>query len=185
MRRKPVEAIVPLGPVSYDAELRRAFAAGGWREYADRYPELFDDLDVAQARSQASLGFHFHEWFAALVMHHATGYHALVGKYAFRKHVRKQEVLRSLTTEKIFSALCERRTRRTQAPDLLMFAPDRSDWFLCEVKGPRDRLRTAQTDYFETLFRSCGRPIYCLHLTEQPNEERNATKTVERPLRGS
>ena len=41
-------------------------------------------------------------------------------------------------------ALRDRKQGRAQAPDLLMYAEDLSDWFFCEAKGPRDRLRTSR-----------------------------------------
>ncbi len=39
--------------------------------------------------------YHFWEWLAAIVLYHATGYRALVEKYAYANHPRKQEMSRS------------------------------------------------------------------------------------------
>jgi hypothetical protein len=54
----------------------------------------------------------------------------------------------------------------TQPPDLLMCAPDRSDYFFCEVKGPGDRLRSAQRAFFDALSEVSGKPIHMVRLRE-------------------
>lgn len=56
-----------------------------------------------------------------------------------------------------------------QCPDLLVYAPDRSDWFFVEVKGPRDRLRPKQRDYFDELTSVTGRPWFVARLKEMPS----------------
>ena len=45
-----------------------------------------------------------------------------------------------------------------------MYAPDLSDWFFCEVKGPRDRLRPVQVNKFEGLAMVSGKPVRLLYL---------------------
>ena len=62
-----------------------------------------------------------------------------------------------------------------QGPDLLMYAPDMSDWFFCEVKGPGDRLRSQQMSKFEALTTASGKPVRLLHL-------KWTADTVARPL---
>jgi hypothetical protein len=47
----------------------------------------------------------------------------------------------------------------TQCPDLLVYTPDRSEWFFCEVKGPQDKLRGKQIDFFQELERVSGKRI--------------------------
>ena len=47
----------------------------------------------------------------------------------------------------------------TQGPDLLMYAPDFSDWFFCEAKGPRDTLSERQRDLFAALAQASGRAV--------------------------
>src|SRR3954447_5717786 len=46
-----------------------------------------------------------------------------------------------------------------QPPDLLMYAPDLSDWCFCEVKGPADALRPQQVRKFDALATMTGRPV--------------------------
>jgi hypothetical protein len=43
---------------------------------------FFDDDDLRQTHQQA----HFYEWIGAIVLHHLTGYDALVEKYGFEAH---------------------------------------------------------------------------------------------------
>jgi hypothetical protein len=45
----------------------------------------------------------------------------------------------------------QRHESHVQCPDLLVYKPDFADWFFCEVKGPKDRLREEQIRYFRGL----------------------------------
>lgn len=151
-------------------EIRRAQSVL-WREgslaeeWTSRFPNLFDEDDRRLVKSQGHLGYHFVEWLAAIVLHHSTGYHSLVGKYEFASHARKREVIESLLSDETLAALEDRSTHgRVQSPDLLMYAPDLSDWFLCEVKGPGDRLRPEQIAKFETLASAGRKPIRVLRM---------------------
>ena len=132
-------------------------------QWAKHHPFLFDDLDLALTRTQLSV--HYVEWLGAIILHHTTGFHALVEKYEFKKaHHRKQEVV-----EKLFSgdllALVRDMKKGAQCPDLLMYAPDCSDWFFCEVKGPTDRLRPVQLGLFSRLATLSGKPVRLLKFT--------------------
>src|SRR5262245_48862664 len=73
-----------------------------------RYPELFDKDDLRLALSQGPMGYHFFEWLAAIILHHATGYHALVTKYQFGKHARKDTVVQKLLSPKMLKLLRDR-----------------------------------------------------------------------------
>lgn len=157
--------IQELGPVPYAAALKQTFRDGLWREWAERYPHLFDEEDVRLAGTQATHGSHFHEWLGAIVLHQTTGYLSLVEKYQFSPHTRKQEMFRALAPK----AVCDEVLGRSigagpQCPDLVMYHPDLSDWFFCEVKGPRDTLRDEQIEFFAQLSSLSGRPVYCLSL---------------------
>jgi hypothetical protein len=135
--------------------------AAEWRE---RFPALFDDDDLRIAVTQAKRNLHFYEWLGAIVLHHATGYLSLVEKYEFSSaHPRKQQIVAQLLPGPIRDALRDRSPgRNTQAPDLLMYAEDHSDWFFYEVKGPRDRLRAEQEQKFEHLANLTSRPVRLL-----------------------
>ena len=42
-------------------------------EWASLYPMLFDLDDMRIALTQRHLGYHYHEWFAAIMIYHTTG----------------------------------------------------------------------------------------------------------------
>lgn len=148
-----------IGTVEFEPGQRAAFAAGRlrqrwWREY----PELFEPQDAVLAKNQRA--YHFYEWLAAIILHQATGYHCLVGKYQFNNHPRKRAALAKLLNPAVRELLDGRTTwGRTQGPDLLMYAPDHSDWFFCEAKGPRDTLSERQRGFFSALGDASGKAI--------------------------
>lgn len=141
-----------------------------WREgelqarWAQQFPMLFDADDLRLAiGKQGAAGFHLVEWLGAILAHHLTGWSALVSKYQLPSHRDKRAVVRRLG---LTDLLLKRPARfgKTQGPDLLMFAPDFSDWMLVEVKGP-DSLRAKQPAYFDYLEKESGRPIRLIKIT--------------------
>ena len=93
------------------------------------------------------------------MLHHTTGYLSLVEKYEFATHPRKQQIVAQLLPDPVRDALRGRNQGRAQAPDLLMYAEDLSDWFFCEAKGARDRLRDEQIRKFELLADMTSKPV--------------------------
>jgi hypothetical protein len=129
-----MEAIAKIGTVNVARSQRARWQSGHLAlEWRTRFPDLFDDDDLRIATSQPRS--HFYEWLGAIVLHHATGYLSLVEKYEFAAHPRKQEIVAQLLPHPVREALRDRNEGRAQAPDLLMYAADHSDWFFCEVKG--------------------------------------------------
>ncbi|HMV68511.1 MAG TPA: VRR-NUC domain-containing protein, partial [Myxococcota bacterium] len=59
------------------------------------------------------------------------------------------------------------RTEYYQAPDLFVFRPDGSDWFLCEVKGPKDKVQPNQSAFFPRLV-DAGARLALVTLSEHP-----------------
>jgi len=53
----------------------------------------------------------------------------------------------------------------------LVYKPDFSDWFFCEVKGGKDRLREEQKNRFEILSALSGKPIYLIKINPTKNKE--------------
>lgn len=156
-----------LGCLEFDAGLRERWKRGELHPvWASEFPSLFDGDDLRLAQGQGvEYGSHFIEWLGAAVLHLATRYHALVGKYEFpAKHLKKGEVVKSLPIPKNVREILEDRAKGAQCPDLLMFAPDLSDWFFCEIKGPGDKLRTNQLLVFERLAAASGKPVFLLKL---------------------
>ena len=155
-----MEAITKIATVNVARSQRARWTSGHLaQEWRTRFPNLFDDDDLRIANSQARFGTHFYEWLAAIVLHHTTGYLSLVEKYEFAKHQRKQQIVAQLLPDPVRDALRGRNQGRAQAPDLLMYAEDRSDWFFCEAKGPRDRLRDEQVRKFGLLAEMTAKPV--------------------------
>jgi hypothetical protein len=161
-----VEAITNIGTIEILHSQHELWRSGRLApEWARRFPELFDEQDLRLAESQGPLGYHFVEWLAAIVLYHTTGYLSLVQKYEFTIHRRKQEIVQKLLPADVLPILSDRAEHgRAQSPDLLMYAPDLSDWFFCEVNGPRDDLRPEQTAKFAALAETSGKPVRLLHL---------------------
>lgn len=161
---------MPFAPeqrVGYAPELRERFQSGaGVRDWYEQFRGiLFDGDDLRLAESQPS--YHFYEWLGAVVMHQATGYRCLLQKYQFAAHPHKQETLARLipaTLAAIFDGQVARGEggNRMQGPDLLMYAPDESAFFFCEVKGPNDDLRPKQIRFFESVAEATGQRIELL-----------------------
>lgn len=128
---------------------RSGILVGQW---STQYPFLFDRDDLRIARNQASIGYHYFEWLAAILLYHTTGWLSLNQKYQFKSHSRKRRILSKLTTVEVFHFITSKgRETVIQCPDLLVYRPDYSDWYFCEVKGPKDRLRPQQERFFEEL----------------------------------
>lgn len=159
-----MELISHIGPYSFVESQRARFMTGVlWREWAQRYPELFDDDDIRIAQTQAPHGKHFFEWLGAILLYETTGYLSLVEKYEFGSHSRKQAIVETLfgsPKPKPLKVSGER--SRTQLPDLLVYAPDMRDWYFCEVKGPRDKLSPGQRRLFEQLAETFGRSVHLI-----------------------
>jgi hypothetical protein len=156
-----MEAITTIATIRLEGSQRARWQSGQLaQEWRTRFPDLFDDDDLRIAASQP--GVHFYEWLGAIVLHHTTGYLSLVEKYEFAAHARKQQIVDQLLPPSVRDVLRDRSQGRAQAPDLLMYAEDLSDWFFCEVKGPRDRLRDEQVRKFGLLADLTARPVRLL-----------------------
>jgi hypothetical protein len=151
------------GTFHYKQDLRDRFRnARLYEEWSVQYPHLFDEIVISHARGQAKDGYHFHEWLAAILIHKSTGYSSLFS-YFEPKSQREQAILKQVLPEPVLTIVLDR-SHHCQPPDIFFYAPDRSDWFFCEVKGPGDRLRKVQHDYYEKISAVTARPIYLLTL---------------------
>lgn len=133
------------------------------RSWAERYPRLFDDHDLRLAMSQGKEGYHFAEWLGAIIVSTITGYDALVSKYQYPKHTHKRQVVAALGLTHVLR-LKHPLFGGTQGPDLLMYRPDWSDFFFCEVKRPGDTLKPTQDRYFRYLESETRKPVRLLQL---------------------
>lgn len=136
------------------------------RRWAKQHPDLFDADDMRLATtSQHKLGYHFVEWIAAIAIFHLMGHRSLVSKYQFGSHRSKVAVVERLGGDALAQALRlgTKDASRGQAPDLLCYSADLSSYFFCEVKGPGDRLTTAQRDRYRELSRLTGAEVCLAH----------------------
>ncbi len=153
-RSNPI-LIKEIGTFGFHPAQRERFSTGQLRlHWAKQYPQLFDEQDIEIASHQNI--YHFFEWLGAILLFETMGYLSLVEKYEFRKHKRKEAILRKLVSTNVLNLIDN---SATQCPDLFVCARDMSDWFFCEVKGPGDRLRPVQKEYFEELSKLSGKSI--------------------------
>jgi hypothetical protein len=149
------------GTILFTEEQRKRFRSGELvNEWAQIYKEIFDEDDIRITSKQFKQNsYHFFEWLAAILIYNSTGYLSLVEKYQFKNHLRKQEILGELFSDEIIAKI---RRGGVQNPDLLCYRPDFKDCFFCEVKGLRDRIRSAQKERFRELERLTGKEIYLI-----------------------
>ncbi|MFC2065230.1 VRR-NUC domain-containing protein [Chloroflexota bacterium] len=158
-----------IGIFEYSPTERVLFKSGElWDEWAMMYPRIFDNQDFEQARNQAKNGYHYFEWLAAITLWEKTGYISLVEKYEYKIHKKKQEIVKQLVSPELFNLITNHRVEfnNTQCPDLFVYAPDYSDWYFCEVKGPKDRIREPQRLFFEELSKVSGKAVGLIKFVE-------------------
>lgn len=108
----------------------------------------------------------FFETLGALILYHATGYLPLSSTWNFEFPVEEENAaVEKLMGSDLLRLIRDQRTEagQTQAPDNLMYAPDFSDWFFADAKGPGDVLGVLQRKKFEAIAEMSGRPIRLLH----------------------
>jgi VRR-NUC domain-containing protein len=165
-----VAAVTDIGTIEILRSQRELWRSGELAaDWAERFPELFDEEDVRLVATQGQYGWHFVEWLAAILLYHTTGYLSLVSKYEFAKHRRKTEIVEKVLPADVLAILRDRAEHgHAQGPDLLVYARDYTDWFFCEVKGPGDRLQPEQKRKFEALATVGGKPVRLLHFGWAP-----------------
>ena len=154
------------GRFGYFESQRELFKSGQlWKLWYEQYPNLFDDKQLQWAHGQAKYGYHFFEWMGKILLHTATGYLPMGGnEYRIRPQNRKTQQLEKTVSPEALDLIehCLA-IYHCQAPDLLMYAPDYSDYFFCEVKGNSDRLSQAQLKFYLDLQSTTGKPVYILY----------------------
>lgn len=144
----------------YSPEQRNRFQSGAlMEEWAARYPELFDERDVSICRNQPD--YHFFEWLGAVLLYEATGYLSLIEKYETKSHQEKFDAFKASVPLAVFDHVLK---NRTGLPDLFLYKKDFTDWFFCEIKGFRDKLRDHQLDRFREIEAVSGKPVSILYL---------------------
>ena len=98
----------------------------------------------------------------AVLLYEATGYHSHLKWCNEGIEPRKVATLRRLAGADLAEEIVEWSGGH---PDLLVYSPDESDWFFCEVKGDRDSLKDNQIKAARTIHRRTGRRVRLLQLT--------------------
>jgi hypothetical protein len=74
----------------------------------------------------------------------------------------KAKIVEELFTAEVLSVIRNQtRFGATQAPDVLMYKSDLSDWFFCEVKLT-DKVGKQQKPKFEAIAQESGKPVQIL-----------------------
>ena len=123
-------------------------------EWFRRYPELFDKLDLKLARNQPN--YHFVEWLGAILLFESTGYRSLVESYVASTHPEKRRELQRIVGTDVADWMIK---NDAGLPDLFVYEERTKDWYLCEVKGPRDKIGKRQEECyteFERFIRKSG-----------------------------
>ncbi len=119
------------------------------KQWHRQYPELFDDDDLVHVKKQATDGYHFYEWYAAIHLFQRDGSRSLVEKYDtyenhrlnHRRHKHRRKVAeyeRAVpeSQREILHEICSE--FRVQLPDLLVLPIDGISFAFAEVKGATD-----------------------------------------------
>jgi hypothetical protein len=76
-----VNTFINIGCLEFHPKQRLRFGEGTLRrKWFEQYPQLFDRDDFTRAGNRTRPYF-FYEWLAAIVLHHSTGFLALVTRY--------------------------------------------------------------------------------------------------------
>ena len=139
--------------MSYKKELLEEWKRGKlYKEWADKYPETFDEIDINLAKSQPK--YHFGEWFVAV--HYAQeGFKSLLEKVGCQNHERKNKIIAQyLDFEKLMKI--------PKLPDLFVYK--NNDFFFVEVKKENDSLGDEQAKCFEKIEKEFGCDVYLCNL---------------------
>ena len=139
-----------------------------WNDWLIQYPELFDEKDRQLFRNQAHFGYGFVESLSIIFLHNATGYIPIFGSYGWGTQEYKNNLVKELVSEETWGLIMSQKKHRSQPPDLFAYAPDKTNYFFCEVKGPGDRLRETQIQYFQLLQEVSGKPVYTIKYKYAP-----------------
>lgn len=135
------------------------------RQWAEQYPFLFGPEEVSAALSSSGKRTgSFFEWVSAVRLYEARGYYSLLRDYAPSSQNGKHEFVGKLCG-KVVTGFMAAAPAKTQFPDLLVYTPDLSEWYFCDVKGPGDIVRKSEETFFPRLADGTGAGIYLLTLS--------------------
>jgi hypothetical protein len=148
----------------FNPERRKSFRNGVLgAEWANRYPDLFDDDDVRILTTEHQRKYHFFEWLSSVLLYESTGFVSLLEKYSSKRHDRKLRLFSKFVPSEVFDFLINAPSGH---PDLFCFHPQTGEWFFSEVKGAQDILRENQISMHEQLKMMTGKKVRIIQLNE-------------------
>ena len=176
----PFEVIGPIYAHRSEAALWRDGTLKA--QWAEKYPEIFDEDDNSFFRRQPTR--HYFEAYAA-IWWRSQGYYSLIERYDNKtpkhKHPRKAHIFHQLVSSSQYERwwAAKKAYTKTGPPDLLLYKPDLSDWFLCEVKGPTDWVRQPQRSFWLELENILGKRVRVLHVEWSQEVELDQTQKAQ------
>lgn len=137
----------------YKKELLEKWKRGKlYRDWAKKYPEIFDNVDITLAKNQPK--YHFGEWLVAI--HYAKkGYKSLLEKIGCQNHKRKNKIIAQyLDYEKLMKI--------PKLPDLFVYK--NNEFFFVEVKKENDSLSDGQKRCFRRIEKNFNCDVYLCNL---------------------
>lgn len=173
----PLMDFEQLESLTYDPEQRSGFRAGDLaRSWAQEFPFLFSAPDLERALNQPP--HHYFEWAAAVHLFRSRGHLSVMECEFPNAGLPKGAVVQRLLGPEVADWLQSRQSQRVvQCPDLLVHSPDMADAYFCEVKGPTDRLRRSQVEFFQTLRARTGKAVKVLRFKYQTSGQPPAGKS--------
>ena len=105
--------------------------------------------------------YHFFEWLSAVMFYESTGYLSLLENYTAKNHLNKIEKFKEVVSQDVFEFAIN---NQSGLPDLFCFLPNADDYFFCEVKGGRDRVRSNQDIKIKELEVLTGKNVWVINL---------------------
>lgn len=147
----------------FSRERQQEYKAGQLHErWLARYPELFDADDARIVANQHSQGSHFYEMLSAIIVLETTGYVSMMEKYS--SHPTKRRTLETIASGQLLEEFF---SNRGGEPDLFCYRPDKTDWFVAEVKGPGDQLGENQRKWIDGFEAAGGPTVRIIRLRER------------------
>lgn len=147
---------------TFHTDQRKRFQHGDLvTEWSKRYANLFDEQDIALARSQPN--YHFFEWLSAVLLYESTGYLSLLENYSAKRHGSKLEKFVEVAPREVSESII---ADPSGIPDLFCYRAVERDWMFFEVKGGKDRIRSNQEKRIRDLEQLCGKPVGVINLKE-------------------
>ena len=161
--------IVQIGTVPYAPETK-----GLWEQsrlqpvwYSQYAGTLFTEGDMRIVSPGHQPRLHFGEWLAAIAFYNTFEWISLQEDYYWQSDPEKTDLLPQILPGPVCDYCLDWHVngKDAQLPDLLVYAPDYSGWFFCEVKV-EDSLSEKQAKVFSQLCDIARKPVALLRCKE-------------------